>query len=141
MTSSSTAASRPIDVLVADSNRMQSQLLISALRRRPEFNVAACQMEAVSIVRAIAQKLPRIVTVATKNSETRGLAQMASERDTERDDDGGGIAGLRQRDHENPLSTSKDVRKKHNAQKMAEQAQDCHQKWRQRVFHRVKREH
>jgi len=64
----------PIDVLVADSNRMQSQLLISALRRRPEFNVAACQMETVSILRAVAQKAPRIValsmTAALRVSET-----------------------------------------------------------------------
>jgi DNA-binding NarL/FixJ family response regulator len=74
MTSSSAAASRPIDVLIADSNRMQSQLLISALRRRPEFNVAACQMETVSILRAIAQNAPRIVvlsmTAAMRVSET-----------------------------------------------------------------------
>jgi DNA-binding NarL/FixJ family response regulator len=64
MTSSSTATSRPIDVLVADSNRMQSQLLISALRRRPEFNVASCQMETVSILRAVALKAPRIVVLS-----------------------------------------------------------------------------
>jgi PleD family two-component response regulator len=64
MTSSSSATSQPIDVLVADSNRMQSQLLISALRRRPEFNVAACQMETVSILRAVSQKIPRIVLLS-----------------------------------------------------------------------------
>ena len=29
-----------IDVLIADSNRMQAQLLTSALRRHPEFNIA-----------------------------------------------------------------------------------------------------
>jgi DNA-binding NarL/FixJ family response regulator len=74
MTSSSAATSRPIDVLVADSNRMQSQLLISALRRRPEFNVAACQIETASILRAISQKVPRIVLLymaaSLKASET-----------------------------------------------------------------------
>jgi len=74
MTSSSAAASRPIDVLVADSNRMQSQLLISALRRRPEFTVAACQIETTSILRAVSQKVPHIVllsmTASLKASET-----------------------------------------------------------------------
>ena len=74
MTSSSSAISHPVDVLVADSNRMQSQLLISALRRRPEFNVAACQMETVSILRAVSQKVPGIVllsmTASLRASET-----------------------------------------------------------------------
>lgn len=68
MTSSSGATSHPVDVLVADSNRMQSQLLISALRRRPEFNVAACQMETVSILRAVAQRGPRVVLLSTPGS-------------------------------------------------------------------------
>jgi len=74
MTSSSAATSHSIDVLIADSNRMQSQLLISALRRRPEFNVAACQMETAFILRAIAQKTPRIVLLSmngfARTSET-----------------------------------------------------------------------
>ncbi|HXJ91070.1 MAG TPA: response regulator transcription factor [Candidatus Binatia bacterium] len=68
MTSSSAATSRSIDVLIADSNRMQSQLLISALRRRPEFSVAACQMETVSIHRAVAQKNPAIVLLSVNAS-------------------------------------------------------------------------
>jgi DNA-binding NarL/FixJ family response regulator len=68
MTSSSSATSHPVDVLIADSNRMQSQLLISALRRRPEFNVAACQMETVSILRAVSQKVPRIVLLSMSAS-------------------------------------------------------------------------
>jgi hypothetical protein len=72
MTSSSAATSRPIDVLVADSNRMQSQLLISALRRRREFNVAACQMEAVSIVRAVAQKVPAILLLSDSRPQSLG---------------------------------------------------------------------
>lgn len=46
--------SKPIDVLVADSNQMQSQLLVSALRRRPEFTVATCAMEGEAILAAIA---------------------------------------------------------------------------------------
>lgn len=64
MTSLCAATSHLIEVLIADSNRMQSQLLISALRRRPEFNVAACQMETVSILRAVAQRIPRVVLLS-----------------------------------------------------------------------------
>ena len=40
-------------VLVADSNRMQSQLLTSALRRRPEFRIANCRMETASILHSV----------------------------------------------------------------------------------------
>jgi DNA-binding NarL/FixJ family response regulator len=68
MTSLSAAISRPVDVLVADSNRMQSQLLISALRRRPEFNVAACPMDGVSILRAVAQKTPQVALLSVAAS-------------------------------------------------------------------------
>ena len=63
MTSSRTI-SFPIDILIADSSRMQAQLLISALRRRPEFKVAACQMETVSRLRAVAQNVPRILLLS-----------------------------------------------------------------------------
>lgn len=69
MTSSSAATSRPIEVLVADSSRMQSQLLISALRRRPEFNVAACEMETIPILRAVSQKVPGIVLLSMAASQ------------------------------------------------------------------------
>jgi DNA-binding NarL/FixJ family response regulator len=42
-----------IRVLVADSNQMQSQLLVNALRRRKEFEIASCEMNMASIVEAI----------------------------------------------------------------------------------------
>ena len=42
---------QPISVLVADSCQMQSQLLTSALRRRPDFKVTACPMHAEAILR------------------------------------------------------------------------------------------
>jgi DNA-binding NarL/FixJ family response regulator len=41
---------QPIAVLVADSSQMQSQLLTGALRRRPDFKVTACEMDAESIL-------------------------------------------------------------------------------------------
>jgi PleD family two-component response regulator len=68
MNSLCAAASSSIDVLIADSNRMQAQLLISALRRHPEFDVTSCQMESVSILRAVAQRVPRIVLLSVTTS-------------------------------------------------------------------------
>ena len=53
-----------IGVLVADSNRMQAQLLISALRRHPEFQVTACQMDIVSILRSAAERPPRVALLS-----------------------------------------------------------------------------
>jgi DNA-binding NarL/FixJ family response regulator len=60
MCPSSATASGAINVLVADSNRMQAQLLASALRRRSEFHIAGCPMDTVSILQAVAVKLPRV---------------------------------------------------------------------------------
>ncbi len=57
-----------IDVLIADSNRMQAQLLISALRRRPEFHVASCLLDTASIQRAVAHTVPRIALLSTTAS-------------------------------------------------------------------------
>lgn len=49
------AASNTIGVLVADSNQMQCQLLVSALRRRPEFSVHSCGVEMNVILSAISE--------------------------------------------------------------------------------------
>jgi two-component system, NarL family, nitrate/nitrite response regulator NarL len=43
----------PIRVLVADSSQMQLQLLTSALRRRPEFNVTSCPLDPELILKAL----------------------------------------------------------------------------------------
>jgi DNA-binding NarL/FixJ family response regulator len=48
------ATSHPIGVLVADSTQMQSQLLVSALRRRPEFGVVSCYLDTDAILKSIA---------------------------------------------------------------------------------------
>ena len=61
---SSAAASEVINVLVAESNRMQAQLLTAALRRRPEFHIATCRMESTSLLHAVAAKLPRVVLLS-----------------------------------------------------------------------------
>jgi DNA-binding NarL/FixJ family response regulator len=58
------ATSNSIGVLVADSNRMQAQLLTSALRRRPEFHIATCLVDTVSILQAVTTKLPRVALLS-----------------------------------------------------------------------------
>lgn len=71
MTSSSLATPATISVLVADSNRMQAQMLIGALRRRREFAVSACALDTASI---LAAKVPQVallsLIVATSADDT-----------------------------------------------------------------------
>jgi len=62
------ASSDAIHVLLADSNRMQSQLLSGALRRRPEFHINLCRMDTVSIVQAVSLKTPRVALLAINSS-------------------------------------------------------------------------
>jgi DNA-binding NarL/FixJ family response regulator len=62
-----------IVVLVADSNRMQAQLLSSALRRHPEFQISTCQMDTVSILQAVSSRSPQVALLAL-NPPT-GLAE------------------------------------------------------------------
>ena len=57
------ATSQAIGVLIADSNRMQSQLLIGALRRHPEFHITACDMETASILQAVTENYPRVAVL------------------------------------------------------------------------------
>ena len=56
----SAATSRVVNVLIADSNRMQVQLLAGALRRRPEFHITTCTMDAPSILQASASRIPHV---------------------------------------------------------------------------------
>lgn len=53
-----------IPVLIADSNRMQSRLLASALHRRPEFVVSSCTVDADSILKAMALSRARVVLLS-----------------------------------------------------------------------------
>lgn len=50
MCPSSADAADVMNVLIADSNRMQAQLLASALRRHSEFRINSCQMDTVPIL-------------------------------------------------------------------------------------------
>lgn len=65
----SAAASGVVSVLIADSNLMQSQLLASALRRRPEFRITTCRMDTGSILQAVTSKAPRVALLSLNSSE------------------------------------------------------------------------
>jgi DNA-binding NarL/FixJ family response regulator len=56
--------SHAIPVLIADSNRMQAQLLTSALRRHSEFHIVGCPMNAASILQAVAAQRPRVALLS-----------------------------------------------------------------------------
>jgi DNA-binding NarL/FixJ family response regulator len=60
------ADSSVIGVLIADSNRMQAQLLISALRRRSEFRVSNCTGDIASILQAVSSA--RVVVFSLNHS-------------------------------------------------------------------------
>jgi len=79
MRSPSVAASSAISVLIADSSRMQSQLLSSALRRRPEFRVSACAVDEACILQAVAS-MPVKVLVIPLNLSAGLAGQMAAVR-------------------------------------------------------------
>jgi DNA-binding NarL/FixJ family response regulator len=66
---SSAVVSDAIGVLIADSNRMQAQLLTSAPRRHSEFHIVNCQMNTIAILQAVASKLPRIAVLSPSSSD------------------------------------------------------------------------
>ena len=69
-----------VSVLIADSNRMQSQLLASALRRHSEFRIAACRMDAVSIFQSVQARTPRVVLLSLNASVNASEAVMILRR-------------------------------------------------------------
>lgn len=69
----------PVAVLIADSNRMQSRLLASALQRRSEFRVASCAGDAGSILQATMLTKAKVVLMSLSPTITVG-AQMAAMR-------------------------------------------------------------
>ncbi len=70
----SSATSEALGILVADSNRMQAQLLSTALRRHPEFHVHTCAMDAVSIEQSVAAASPRVALLSFGSSVNCGAA-------------------------------------------------------------------
>jgi len=73
------AASAAIPVLIADSNRMQSHLLTSALRRRSEFRISTCPVDIEAILQAVAFTPARVV-ILSLNHSVEVADQMASMR-------------------------------------------------------------
>ena len=66
----------PIRVLVAASGQMQLQLLTSALRRRPEFQVTSCPLEADLILSALetSQAQVLLLDVITQSSSWQDMS-------------------------------------------------------------------
>jgi DNA-binding NarL/FixJ family response regulator len=79
MSLASAAPSSAIAVLIADSNRMQAQLLVSALRRRSEFRISTCAVDVPSILHAFSAT-PAKVVVLSLNHSVEVAAQMATMR-------------------------------------------------------------
>ncbi|MBA3913532.1 MAG: response regulator transcription factor [Acidobacteriales bacterium] len=55
-------------VLLCDSNQMQSQLLVSALRRRPELQVYACPMQIGPILQVVEASNPEVVVFSIQRT-------------------------------------------------------------------------
>jgi DNA-binding NarL/FixJ family response regulator len=66
-------------VLIADSNRIQAQLLTGALRRRSEFRISACATDVSSILQAITT-VPAKVLIFSLNHSISIASQMATLR-------------------------------------------------------------
>ncbi len=64
MSSQSVATLEAVGVLVADSNRMQAQLLTTSLRRHAAFHITTCAMDTVSILQAVISKLPNVALLS-----------------------------------------------------------------------------
>ena len=79
MSPSLAADSSVISVLIADSNRMQAQLLTSALRRRSEFRISNCAVDIASILQAVSSS-PAKVFVLSLNHSIDIPVQMAALR-------------------------------------------------------------
>ena len=79
MSSSLATDSSAITVLIADSNRMQAQLLSSALRRRPEFSISTCTADIAQILQTVAAH-PAKVFVLTLNHSASIANQLTAMR-------------------------------------------------------------
>ncbi len=58
------ATSMALNVLVADSSRMQAQLLAAALRRHPDLHICSCQMTPASILESVAVRYPQVALLS-----------------------------------------------------------------------------
>jgi DNA-binding NarL/FixJ family response regulator len=58
----------PTPVLIADSNRIQAQLLTSALRRRSEFRISTCPVDVTAILQAVTSTPAKVVVLSLNHS-------------------------------------------------------------------------
>jgi DNA-binding NarL/FixJ family response regulator len=70
-----TSSSNPVGVLVADSNQMQCQLLVSALRRRLELRVTSCTLDVEAILHVIGS-MPVDVAILNADNPRDGWPDM-----------------------------------------------------------------
>jgi DNA-binding NarL/FixJ family response regulator len=75
MESTRSPASTTIGVLIADSNQMQSQLLVRELRRRPEFRVTSCTLDPDAILNRI-ESAPVEVAILNADNPRDGWLDM-----------------------------------------------------------------
>jgi DNA-binding NarL/FixJ family response regulator len=68
-------SSRPIRILLADSNQMRLQLLTSALRRRSEFKINACPLDVDIVLKVL--EAPTDVLVLPANTQGGNWKDMA----------------------------------------------------------------
>ena len=66
------APAEVIGVLVADSNQMELQLLVSALRRRPEFRVVSCAMDLDMVLERAQDSHISVALLATPDGRESG---------------------------------------------------------------------
>jgi DNA-binding NarL/FixJ family response regulator len=59
----STSSSESIAVLVVNANQMRAQLLVSALRRRPEFGVSCCGFDLDQIITALTASAAQVAVI------------------------------------------------------------------------------
>jgi DNA-binding NarL/FixJ family response regulator len=76
MSANETYAAGPMNVLVADSSQMRAQLLVGALRRRPEFTVISCAMELDAVLASL-QSSPSPVALFSVNGDGSGWRELA----------------------------------------------------------------
>jgi DNA-binding NarL/FixJ family response regulator len=63
----SAALANPIAVMVADSNQMQCQLLVGALRRRPDFRVTSCLLDTEAILHGVVSSQAQVAILNPEN--------------------------------------------------------------------------
>ena len=76
-----TTTKSPIRLLIASGSQMQLQLLSSALRRRPEFSVKTCPLEAEQILRELEGSIFHVLLLDS-NSQGNSWTDMALLRRT-----------------------------------------------------------